>query len=111
AAVRGGALVEADGTCGALGGAGTVNVGLGPVAGTTNFDGAAAEAGGAGAFAAGETGAAGFVSTGAGGGAGRPGAVGAGCCLLMTSSCLASSLIRLLLIRPLFPPDCPAKSS
>src|SRR5207245_10164987 len=78
-----GALVEADGTCGAHGGAVTVNVGLGPVAGTTNFDGAAAEAGGAGAFAAGETGAAAFASTGAGGGAGRPGAVGAGCCLLM----------------------------
>jgi len=31
--------------------------------------------------------------------------------LLLTSSSLARSLIRILLIRPLFPPDCPAKSS
>jgi hypothetical protein len=31
--------------------------------------------------------------------------------LLLTSSSLARSLIRILLIRPLLPPDCPAKSS
>jgi hypothetical protein len=31
--------------------------------------------------------------------------------LLLTSSSLARSLIRILLIRPLFPPNCPAKSS
>ena len=31
--------------------------------------------------------------------------------LLLTSSSLARSLIRILLIRPFFPPDCPAKSS
>jgi len=77
-------LVEAAGACGALGGTGTVKVGLGPVAGTTNFGGAGAAAGGAEALATGMTGAAGFVSTGAcRGGAGRAGAAGAGCCLLM----------------------------
>lgn len=31
--------------------------------------------------------------------------------LLLTSNSRARSLIRILLIRPIFPPDCPAKSS